>query len=565
MIRLRTWSLLATLLTAPILIHCSSSDKPSAKADGPVAGNYQGLLTGKAETGVLDVTISDSSMTSVRSQSTTGAAANVSGSITLVSGGAKVVLTGSYDAATGALTLTGTTKSGTYSLTGKSSGGTFAGTYSSPSDSGTFSLLPATSGAVSLYCGTYDGDSSGVWNLAVDASGTALGSHCDDSECSALSGTVTGGSIKLSDPADPAASATGTTSGNAASGTWIGQKSSSGTWQGSTDACGSATASGGAGGAGGDSNAGGAAGTSAAGGDTTIQGGAGGVSNAGGDAGAGGAAAEAPTLSTVVTGLTDDFALSADDSFVYFFTSGEVHRCPVAGCASGVGEKLVGPLAVPSSLATSGSALFFTHDFHLIDSCAVSASPGCTATNFVDVGASTYPAHLRVNGSRLYWVSEAASARKVQVCPVAGCTAGYPKTILDSANAALLNGVAIAGLAVTSTNLYLASFTGGIFRFDMSDAETVDAASGVQATGSNYGTGELDVDGTSLLWGELNDARLRTCITPACTAVSDYLTGLASPGGVSVTGHGIFIAERGTSTAANAWAAGTGAIRVVRR
>jgi hypothetical protein len=93
----------------------------------------------------------------------------------------------------------------------------------------------------------------------------------------------------------------------------------------------------------------------------------------------------------------------------------------------------------------------------------------------------------------------------------------------------------------------------------------VDAASGVQATGSNYGTGELDLDGTSLLWGEINDARLRTCVTPACAPVSDYLTGLVSPAGVSVTTHGIFIAERGTSTGTNTWAAGTGAIRVVRR
>jgi hypothetical protein len=201
----------------------------------------------------------------------------------------------------------------------------------------------------------------------------------------------------------------------------------------------------------------------------------------------------------------------------------------------------------------------------MIDSCAVSASPGCTPANFVDVGASTYPAHLHVNGKLLYWVSEAASARKVQVCPTAGCSAGYPKTILDSANAALLNGVAVAGLEITSTNLYVASFTGGILRFSMTDPETVDAASGAQATGSNYGTSELALDGTSLLWGEQNDARLRTCTTPACTPVTDYLTGLASPAGVSVTTNGIFVAERGTSAGANAWTPGTGAIRVVRR
>ena len=556
MIRLRTWSFLAALLAAPVLIHCGSSDSETTKPAATATGDYRGLLTGTAETGVLDVTIAKSSgtsPTSIRPQAPAGAGTDVSGTITMVSGGAKIALTGAYDAASGTLTLTGKTSSGTYTLTGKANGGAFAGTYTSPGGAGSFSLLPATSGAVTLYCGTYDGDSTGVWNLVVDSAGTALGSHCDSSDCSALSGTVTGNAIKLSDPADPATVATGTQTGAAASGTWKGQKSSSGTWQGSVDACGSAAQNSGDAGAGGAPSAIGEAGS---GGDTTALGGA---------AGAGGApVAVAPTLSPVVAGLTDDFALSADDSFVYFFTSSEVHRCPVAGCPSGLGEKMAGPLAVPSSLATSGSALFFTHDFHLIDTCAVSASPGCTAANFVDVGASSYPAHLKVNGSMLYWVSEAGSARRIQVCPTAGCSAGYPKTILDSANAAMLNGVAVAGLALTSTNLYVASFTGGIFRFDMSNAETVNAASGTQATGSNYGTSELDVDGTHLLWGEQMDARLRTCTTPACMPVTDYLTGLQSPAGVSVTPHGIFIAERGTANG-NAWAPGTGAIRVVQR
>lgn len=558
MVRFRTWSLLATLLATPTfaltLTHCSSSDSDTSESDGVVTGKYRGLLTGKAETGVLAVTIANSSSTqSVRAQATAGSGASVSGTITLVSGGNEIELTGSYDAVTGTLTLTGKTPTGTYSLTGKSSAGAFAGTYTGPGGSGNFSLLPATSGAITLYCGTYDGDSTGVWNLVVDASGTVLGSHCDSSQCGALSGTVTDDAIELRDPADPSTVATGTTSGSTAHGTWKGQKSS-GTWQGSTDACGSVTPNdgeGGAGGGGGTPHAGGEAG---AGGDTEGLGGAGGAP-----------AFEEPTLSTVVTGLSEPFALSADDSFVYFFTSGEIHRCPVAGCTDDLSEKMVGPLGVPSSLATSGSALFFTQNFRLIDTCAVSASPGCTATTFLDVGESTFPSHLRVNGDNLYWVSEAASARKIQVCPTTGCSAGYPKTILDSADAPLLNGVPVAGLTMTSTHLYVASFTGGILRFDMGGPESVEAASGVEATGSNYGTGGLDTDGASLFWGELHDNRLRTCQTSACASVTDYLTELSSPAGVSITPQGIFVAERGTSTGANTWAAGSGAIRVVRR
>lgn len=554
MVHFRQLPLLATLLVAPALAlsltHCSSKDSETSKPQSAAAGSYRGLLTGQSETGVLEVTISESSSSqSVRTQATAGPSASVGGTITLVNGGDEIELSGSYDAVTGTLTLTGIAPSGKYTLSGKSSGGAFDGTYTGPGGSGNFSLLPASDGAVTLYCGTYDGDSSGVWNLVVDASGAALGSHCDASGCGALSGSVKGDAVELRDPEDTSALATGTTTGRTASGTWQGQKSSGGTWQGSVDACASVIPNDGAGGAGGATGTG--------------EAGAGGSSALGGAGGA--TAGEAPSLSTVVTGLSDTFALSADDSFVYFFTGGAIHRCPVEGCADAASEAMTGPLAVPSSVASSGSALFFTHDFHLIDSCAVSESPGCTATTFLDVGQSTYPSHLRVSGDMLYWLSEAASARKIQVCPTAGCSGEYPKTILDSADAPLLNGVAVSGLAMTDTNLYIASYTGGIFSFDMSDAETVDAGSGVQAAGSNYGTGGLAVDGASLLWAELNDARLRTCTTPDCATVTDYIGGLASPAGVSVTPAGIFIAERGTPAGNNAWAAGTAAIRVARR
>jgi hypothetical protein len=563
MLRIRTWSLLATLLTTPTLAltltHCSSNDEKTSAPDSVEAGKYQGLITGTTETGVLEVTIEKASSTqSVRTQATGGSGASVSGSISLVNGGKQITLTGSYDAVTGTLTLTGTTGSGKYSLTGKASGGSFAGTYTSPGNSGTFSLLPAISGAVTMYCGTYGGDSSGVWNLVVDGSGTALGSHCDSKSCGALTGKVTDDTVELQDPGDPAASATGTISGTTASGTYQG-KSNKGTWQGSVDGCDVVAPTDGAGGAGGAGNEAGGAGGAGE------MGGAGGeATGAGGEGGAGGSAGIAmPTLSPVVSGLTDNFAVSADDTYVYFFTSGEIHRCPVAGCTGDQGEKMIGPIG-SSSLATSGSALFFTRDFHLIQTCAVSASPGCTPTTFTDIGASTYPAHLRVFGDNVYWMSEVGQARKIQTCPTAGCSDGYPKTILDSADAALFHNVPVSGLEVTNTNLYIASFLGGILRFDMSDAETVNAASGVEATPSAYGTGELAIVGDTMYWGELNDARVRSCALPACNVVTDYLTGVSSPAGVSSSAAGLFLTERGTPTSPNVWAAGSGTIRVVR-
>lgn len=549
MLQARRWYLIGTLLAAtPVLLHCSSDDKKDAQPDTGAAGTYRGLLTGPTETGVLDVTIDSPSMSKTMS---TAGGSDVSGSISMVSGAAKISLTGTYDAATGTLELEGKAAAGTYSLTGKSNAGSFAGSYEGPNGSGSFSLLPATDGEVTLYCGSYDGDASGAWNLVVDSSGTALGSHCDADACGALSGTITGSSITLSDPEDPSAVATGKISASGVTGTWASPKSS-GTWQGTMAACDSAPEDG-AGGAGNVPSDGGRPATS--------TGGAAGESAAAGAGGVG--QVEGPVSSPLVSGLTNTFALSADDSFVYFFTSNEVHRCPVAGCANGIGEKMTNPLAVPSSVVTSGDALFFTHDFRMIDTCATSVSP-CAPTSFLDVGASSYPAHLRVSGTRLYWVSETGSARKVQVCPISGCSAGYPKTILDSANAPSFNGVPVAGMAMTGTNLFIASFTGGILRFTMSDPETVDAGSGAQATGSNYGTSGLELDGNNLLWGELNDSRVRTCVAPACMPISDYADGLLSPAAVSATSAAIFIAERGTP-AGNDWVAGSGAIRVVRR
>src|SRR5262249_25233541 len=159
--------------------------------------------------------------------------------------------------------------------------------------------------------------------------------------------------------------------------------------------------------------------------------------------------------------------------------------------------------------------LFFTHDFHQIDSCPVSAnSATCTPTPFLDTGSSptSYPAHLTTNGDLLYFVKESGSSRIIQACPTSGCTVtGYPKSGLDSP--AILNGVPVAGLVVTDTNLYVSSFTGGIFKFTMTSAEAAAPQSGAQAVGSNYGTGGLDTDGKSLFWAE-SDGRIQTCALP---------------------------------------------------
>jgi|GEM_PF-2056867 len=538
MVQLRSLSLIAALLTTPLLQHCGSSDDQGAeKGESNVGGAYRGLLTGSAETGVLDLVISESSEQGllITKAVTPG---NVSGTISFVSGGGgKVTLTGSFDAATGKLTLTGTNGSGTYSLNGTSKGGSFEGDYSGPHGAGAFSLLPATSSdAVTLYCGSYTGSGAmGVWNLVVDAAGTATGSRCDANSCGLLAGRIDGSDVTLNDR-EAGADAHGTKTENRLSGTWTAH-GVSGTWMLEPDACNIPA--------------------------EAVEDG----SDAGADAStdAGGEHETSPTLDTVVTGLTDTFALAADDAFVYFFTSGSIQRCPVSGCASGTGEKMVDSLAVPSGLATSGDALFWTHDFSQIDTCQVTADPGCTPQTFLNVGASSYPSQLTVKKERLYWISQEGDTRRVQVCPTSGCSTGYPKTVLDSASATLLQGVGTSGLVLTESDLFIQTFVGPILRFKLTGPESADPASGTMVANGPYASGGMALDGSSLLWGASVDGKVKKCEAPACATISDYLTDLASPSAISVSAAGLFIAERGTSNGQGGAVANTGAVRVVRK
>ncbi len=253
MLSIRPLPFMLSLVVLPAFVQCSSDSGSSSSSGTIEPGEYKGLVTTSGASSVLDITLSGTSATmSLRPEGSgpapqgsdagarsSGSGLSASGTSTPVGGGSPVTLTGSYDPATGTLTLTATTPAGNYSLTGKASGSHLSGQYTSPSGAGTFSLLPAISGAVTLYCGTYSGDASGVWNVAVDASGTAVGGHCDSSGCGALEGTVTDSGCSLKDPTSSDVGATGSKSGGTISGTWTGGGGQAhGTWTGSTSACG---------------------------------------------------------------------------------------------------------------------------------------------------------------------------------------------------------------------------------------------------------------------------------------------------------------------------------------
>jgi hypothetical protein len=149
----------------------------------------------------------------------------VTGTLRLV-GGATITLSGTYDPATHAFTVTGTGSGGTFSLTGTVTSSGIRGTFTGPAGaSGTFSALAGASSTVAVYCGTYTGTGgSGTWNLMV-AGSTAAGIAFASSENIPLAGTVSGSSLNLTftqtnGTLTANGTATGTFSGTGVSGTF---------------------------------------------------------------------------------------------------------------------------------------------------------------------------------------------------------------------------------------------------------------------------------------------------------------------------------------------------------
>ena len=141
-------------------------------------------------------------------------------------GQAGVSLTGTYASGSGAVNLSG----GGRTLVGTISSGKLNGTYTGPDGVGKFGTQQgATSSDVQLFCGTYTGDSQGVWNLS--KAGSALsGAYADDGGDSAqLTGSLSGSSISItfSGGTESGTLATSTTM----NGNWT-AGSASGTWQG---------------------------------------------------------------------------------------------------------------------------------------------------------------------------------------------------------------------------------------------------------------------------------------------------------------------------------------------
>jgi hypothetical protein len=533
---MRSFVLLSASLSLATLSFTACSSDPAAGATAPAArGAYRGLLTGPSETGILDVTTGGDDVKTAGKVGILGSPPSPTAAGTISLPGGIVSLSGTYDAATGRLTLTGSNGNGTYSLTGTTSSSGLTGTYAGPNGtSGVWSLTSAANGPADLYCGTYAtaaGRVAGVWNLVI-GNGVGTGAHCDAKTCGVLTATVSGTTITITDPQNPGAGpSTGTISGGTTSGTIPGANGG-GTFTGSTSACSAAPP----------------AKPIDAGADATP------IVEAGPDA--------AVPLATLVPGVNDPVALSIDGTHVYWLsgTDAAIRRCPLAGCA-GAPETVASSLSVPSSVAAASGTIYFTNGFRYLSSCAVGSGGACAPTQFADLGNNSYPAHLWVSGTRLYWIAENAQARIIATCPLAGCSAGYPKTVYTSSPGMLIHNAPIAGLGVNATDAYVTSFTGGVFRFTLTDPETAAAGDGTLVQKSPYQTSGLDLDGTTLRWGLLADGKMMQCTAPTCATVTELVKGRLAPGETRSNATHVYGFDRGTpKMGAPGYTPGTGSV-----
>jgi hypothetical protein len=249
------------------------------------------------------------------------------------------------------------------------------------------------------------------------------------------------------------------------------------------------------------------------------------------------------SVEVLTTGLTDLVDLTSDATNLYALGDGKVVSCALTGCATATQVTTL----FASSILVNGSTLFATTNFNEVSSCTL---PSCTLAQFVSTGANSYPAHLAVANGTLYWLAENGANKEIHACALSGCAS---PTVLYSGTAWSSS----SGLAAGATDLYISSFTGGIFHVPLTSATVADTANITQLSGSAYGTGGLILDGSTLKWAEGNDGLVRTCTLPACNDVTTYLSGLNGPSALEAGASWLYGADRGQSNGSGGYVAGS--------
>jgi hypothetical protein len=213
----------AALVSILVLLAACGKDSTTAPATGP-SGNYRGTFVGSNSRGVMVIIFASPGATAI-----TGTLA--------LTGGATINLAGTYTPSSNGVSLTGTGYAVTGNYTPASS--LFSGNYTGPAgDHGSWAV---ESGTVKVFCGTYNGNAAGTWNLVLNDSGQLRGVAQTSSGAINLVGTYNSGTgaITITSPDDGTIGATGTL--NAATGggngNWSVSGTTAGTWTANTGGC----------------------------------------------------------------------------------------------------------------------------------------------------------------------------------------------------------------------------------------------------------------------------------------------------------------------------------------
>ena len=200
---------------------CNSTD--GIAPTGPTA--FQGTIAGPAVSAVLSLTMNSPAAGTLK-----------------ILGGTTINVAGTWEPATGAMSVSG----GGYTISATFANESLTGTFTGPTAPGVVAAMPAGRGTtVEVYCGTHSQTTfshpgpnntpgvKGFWNL-VRRGSSLVGVGSDKGGSMVITGTITGTAVTIAD--GRASPATGTLSGNSMSGTWS-DAGDGGTWTGSTTAC----------------------------------------------------------------------------------------------------------------------------------------------------------------------------------------------------------------------------------------------------------------------------------------------------------------------------------------
>ncbi len=220
----------SALVALALLAACGKSgDSPTGTTSGTPAGTPTGTGAVVAYNGVFDTGLKGGVITLVNTAAATGTIQ--------AAGEAAVALTGTFNATTGAFTMSG----GAYSVVAAVDAPIVVGivTVRGNLGSGTMAALPVSATqSIAYWCGTTTGTSPGGINFAVQG-GTVVGVVQGVSSGLPTTGTASASDITVRwvPGAGQTGSATGKISGATMTGTWMNSFGGAGTWTATATGC----------------------------------------------------------------------------------------------------------------------------------------------------------------------------------------------------------------------------------------------------------------------------------------------------------------------------------------